>query len=180
MILKWSQEAVSRTTVSFIPRGLFIEILALICQQYLLKEGLGLCSLQGKFMDLLTLNFFPFLCLWKSSLTCHQVISLDIWAKRGLFPSEFGLRRGYIGKAELSLCSHWVTSIDISKSRLSIIRNSGVSVHWDTPRRSLPWWTDHHPGFRLCLLGLHICAFHCLSTKKSTQADRICRDKLQA
>lgn len=125
-------------------------------------------------------QFFSFSLLVKKLFNLSSVISPDIWGKRGLFPSEFGLRRGYIEKAELSLCSHWVTSIDISKSRLSIIRSSGVSVHWDTPRRSLPWWTDHHPSFRLCLLGLHICAFHCLSTKKSTQADGVCRDKLQA
>ena len=76
--------------------------------------------------------FFLFL-LVKKFFNLSLVISPDIWGKRGLFLSEFGLRRGYIGKAELSLCSHWVTSIDISKCRLNIIRSSGVSVHWTPP-----------------------------------------------
>ena len=119
--------------------------------------------------------FFLFL-LVKKLFNLSSVISPDIWGKRGLFLSEFGLRRGYIGKAELSLCSHWVTSIDISKYH----KKQWSVCPLDAPRRSLPWWIDHHPSFRLYLLGLHICAFCCLSTNKSTQADGVCRDKLQA
>lgn len=47
-------------------KRIIIEILALICQQYLLKEGLGPCSLQGKLLDLLTLEYFPFLACEKA------------------------------------------------------------------------------------------------------------------
>lgn len=99
-------------------------------------------------------QFFSFPLLVKNLFNLQSVISPDIWGKRGLFPSEFGLRRGYMRKAELFLCSLWTKSIDFWKSSWHIIRSSGLSVRWDTPRRSLPWWTDHHPSFRLCFMGL--------------------------
>ena len=132
------------------------------------------------FHSLRNSQFFSFPLLLQNLFNLPSVSSPDIWGKRGLFPSGFGLRRGYIGKAELFLCSLWTKSIDIWKSSWHIIGSRWFSVHWDTPRRSLPWWTDHHPSFKLCFMGLHICLPHCLSTNKSTQADGVCGDKLQA
>lgn len=157
--LKWTQKAVTSKIISTYRN------LALIYQLYLLTGGPWPLLTPGE-----ALNSFPLLV--KKLFNLPTAISPDIWRKRGLFPSEFGLRRGCTGKAELFLCSLWVKSMDIWKSRLKYHKKK-LTVYQEIPRRALPWWIDCHPSFRLCLVGFHIYLPHSLSTRQSTQADGI-------
>ena len=110
--LKWTQKAVTSKIISFISRDYLQKSWCNIPTISANRRALVLAHSRG------SSQFLSFPLLVKKLFNLPTAISPDIWRKRGLFPSELGLRRGYTGKAELFLCSLWVKSMDIWKSRL--------------------------------------------------------------